>query len=110
MYQYDEDENKVYLIVNGTSHPFLDCNFVEEDFKLNACASKALEHLKLSSLDEYVEMVSNGYLEEYLKSHNQYQTNLENTIARQIAESEKRAITPMDEWMAHLTATELMDS
>jgi hypothetical protein len=110
MYEYDYDENKVYEVNDGVRHIALDCDAVEEEFRLGAYAAEALEHLKLHSLDEYMEMVRKGSLREYLRTQDRYELDLEKSIARQTAEQKGREVTPMDEYMARLTATEMMNS
>jgi hypothetical protein len=110
MYEYDYEGNKVYEVINGVQHIIINCDTEEENMRLCIYAKMELEHLKMFSLNEYVEMVHNGSLEEFLISFNHYEHNLENTIARQSAEKEGRAVTPMDEYMARLTTIELLNS
>jgi hypothetical protein len=110
MYEYDYDENKVYEINNGVRQIALDCDTVEEVFRLGAYAAEALEHLKLHSLDEYMEMVCKGSLQDYLHSQDRYELSLEKSIAQQTAKREGREVTPMDEYMARLTAIEMMNN
>jgi len=110
MYKYDEDEDKVYVLINGAAHLIIDCGTEEENLSLSAYAKAELEHLKLYSLDEYVEMVRNRTLKEFLYSFNRYEHELEDTIAHQTAEKDGHAVTPMDEYMARLTAIEMMNS